>query len=160
MFPDDRAKLKAGRISNDERELILHHLGLIAKEYYAHTLLTRAGQLNYKLERFVGCFKVTPDVAKFENKYTLECSTEKDTKIANYFEYGTGLYNTKSPGKYRDGYIRPIRADHLAFMGNKGHLMLVDKVKGVKSVAAFTATVSHMKFHRATYQMGIRRTLT
>lgn len=157
MFPDEKAKLKAGRISYEEKELILQRLGELAQEKYDEFLMQGASAKGYNLEILKGSLKFDTDVFSFDNVYYLEGSDDNITRFANYFEYGTGLYNTKRAGKYRAGYIKPVDAEYMTFLSNKtGKFVKAKKTKGVEPIFAMEKAKKYVEFNRDVIQRNIR----
>ena len=155
-FPDDQAKLKSGRISPDEKLKILNELGKIAQEKYDEYIVAGGNAKGYNLIKLRGSLQFIPIIEEFENQYFLQGKNQKETDIANYFEYGTGLYNTKRAGKYRAGYIRPVSGEYMQFVAKDGKFVTTAQVKGVHPIFAMTKAVKYVTFHRKSFQREIR----
>jgi hypothetical protein len=155
-FPDEEAKLQAGRISNLEREEILIELGNIAQEKYDEFIVQGGLSKGYNLFKLKGSLKFKTDVESFENVYYLEGQDSNWTDIANYFEYGTGIYNTTRAGKWRGGYIKPIYADYMRFVNKFGKFVSTKRVKGVHPIFAMQKAIKYVDFNRKRLQRNIR----
>lgn len=150
-------QLPPGRISNYERALILEELGKIAQEKYDEYVVFGGLTLGYNLRALKGSLHFESDIINFENYYYLQGTDEKWTDIANYFEYGTGLYNTKRAGKYRGGYIKPVHGEYMRFISKKtGKFVIIDKVHGVRPVMAMQKAEKYIQFNREKLQREIR----
>ena len=156
MFPDDTAKLKAGRISNEEREIILTELGLVAQAKYDEFVVQGGQAKGYNLYKLQGSLSFRPNIQTFENEYWLEGRDSEWTKIAEYFEYGTGLHNQRRAGKYRAGYIKPKVQKYLQFVAKDGNFVSTKRVAGVKPIFAMTKAVKFVEFNRDRLQRDIR----
>lgn len=155
-FPDEEAKLSPGRITREEKLEILQQLGEIAQEKYDEYIVQGGMTKGYNLTKLKGSLKFEPDVEAFENEYYLEGEDEQWTKIANYFEYGTGLYNQRRAGKYRAGYIRANVADFMRFKTKDGKWVVTDKVRGVQPIFAMEKAIKYVQFNRKKLQREIR----
>jgi len=155
-FPDEEAKLKSGRIGMVERLHILETLGKYTQEKYDEYLTQGASTYGYDLEKLKGSLKFVPDIGTFENSYYLQGKDEHWTDIANYFEYGTGLFNSKRAGKYRAGYIRPVIKEYMKFVAKDGRSVITGQVKGVHPIFAMTKAIKYIEFNRGILQRGIR----
>ena len=147
--------LDPGRISNEERAHILEELGILAQIKYDEYVINNGR--GYNLQLLKGSLHFEKNIEDFSNKYWLEGANTELTNIANYFEYGTGIHNTKRAGKYRAGYIKPVTAEYLQFMGKKsGQWVKTDRVKGVKPVFAMTKALAFIEQNRTILQRAIR----
>jgi len=155
-FPDEEAKLSAGRISNDERMEILNELGAIAIDKYDEFVVQGGMTKGYNLRALKGSLKFTPDVKAFDNEYWLQGTDEHWTDVAYYFEYGTGLYNQTRAGKYRAGYIKPVTQDYMRFMSKDGKFVTTKRVKGVHPIFAMEKAKKFVEFNRERLQKQIR----
>lgn len=156
VFPDDEAKLQAGRISYEERAEILYRLGEIAQKKYDEFVIQGGSAKGYNLTPLVGSLQFKMNVEAFENDYWLEQVDEHWTKVAIYFEYGTGLFNTTRAGKYRAGYIKPVVEEYLSFVAKDGKFVKTKRVKGVQPVFAMTKAIKYVEFNRARIQRQVR----
>ena len=154
MFPDERAKLRAGRISNAEREDILTVLGVMAQGKYSELVVSNGSAKGQDLSRMKDALQFKPNVPAFENLYWLEGDTEHWTNVINYFEYGTGLYNTRTKGERKP--IRPVEEEYMKFIAKDGKFVRTKKVKGVHAVHALEATKAWMRDNRSRLQRQIR----
>lgn len=160
MFPDDEARLKSGPIDLSEKQIILETLGEFAQQKY-NEFVDRNSE-GYNLSVLKGCLQYEINLDTFDLDYYLEGRDQGLTDIANYFEYGTGLYNSKRAGKYRAGYIKPVHQKYMMFMGTKafeGDFIKTKRVKGVKPIFAMTKTIAFMKQNRKRFQHTIRERL-
>jgi len=155
-FPDDEAKLSAGRISNDERLAILVALGETAQLKYDEFVIQGGIARGYNLNVLQGSLQYEPNIDTFDNKYYLEGKDEHWTKVATWFEYGTGLYNQKRAGRYRAGYIKPIIKDYMSFVAKDGKFVITDKVRGVHPILAMEKAIKFVQFNRKHIQRDIR----
>jgi len=155
-FPDDEAKLKSGPISPAEKEEILTELGKIAQDKYDEYIVQGGMAKGYNLHVLMGSLKFSPDIESFENDYWLEGKDEHWTKIANYFEYGTGLYNQNRAGRYRAGYIKPQVQDYMKFVAKDGKFVMTQRVRGVHGIFAMEKAIKYTQFHRKSLQRAIR----
>lgn len=125
------------------RYRVLQLMGEEAKVRYNRNLLYGAGE--YNLKKLQGTLKFIPDLQNFKNIYYLEGKTDEITKIANYFEYGTGLFNTRT----RPRYIRPINYQYMRWQDkDTGQMIFVKKTKGVKPVFAMTKAVKSIELDK------------
>jgi len=146
MFPNDKAKLRAGRLAYFERYAILDELGKEAQRRYDRILTMNPR--GYNLGFLRGSLKYTPNMFTFDNEYSIEAQNLELTKIAYYFEYGTGLYNTRRRSANRQR-ITPVMKDALSFVSN-GKRVFAKEVKGVKPVYMMfkaTKSVEHDRLH-------------
>jgi hypothetical protein len=119
---------------------ILLKIGKETQIRYNRNLYHGAG--GYNLSKLKDSLKFIPDLQNFENNYYLEGKTEELTKLAYYFEYGTGLFNTRS----KKGYIRPINYEYMMWKDPEtGALIKAKKTKGVKPVFAMTKAIASVK---------------
>ena len=150
--------IRPGPISIDEKSLILDQLGRIAQDKYDEFIVAGGSVHGYDLEKLKGSLQFKQNPETFDNEYWLQGDDDHWTKIAEYFEYGTGLYNTKRAGKYRAGYIKPVVAEYMRFVSMKGgkHWVTTDRVKGVHPIFAMEKSIKYIEFKRANIQRGIR----
>ena len=156
VFPDEEAKLKSGRISDDEKEMILIALGEIARAKYDEFIVQGGNAKGYNLAELKGSLQYDTDVREFDNDYYLDGGNEHWTAVANYFEYGTGLYNQRRAGRYRAGYITPQTAEYMKFVTKSGDHVLTKKVKGVHPIFAMEKAIKFIEFNRKRLQRAIR----
>lgn len=149
-------ELRAGRLSITERLAILFEIGKEAQRRYNHNILTGAG--NYNLRMLKNSLQFEPDPYAFENVYWIDTGNEEKNKIADYFEYGTGLFNTKSrAGAMSRGYIRPIDSNYMVWKNkSSGKMIFAKKTKGVMPVFMMTKAVKSVQFDREYLQRQIR----
>jgi len=118
------------------RYRLLELLGAETQDRYNKNLLYGAG--SYNLSKLQGTLKFIPDLKNFKNDYYLEGDTEEQTKVAKYFEYGTGLFNTRT----KADYIRPVNAPMMVWKDkHTGKMIFAKKTKGVKPVFAMTKAI-------------------
>ena len=153
-FQDDTTKLTAGRISNAERAIILDRLGRDAQLLYDQFIMHN--EQGYDLRKLKGSLQFEPNIQAFKNRYYLKGKDSKWTKIAYYFEYGTGLFNTKKAGK---GYIEPVTREYMRFLCKDRRWHFSKKVEGVHPVFAMTKAEKIIQFNRADLQRQIRMEL-
>ena len=159
MFPDDQAKQEAEELEPDIRAIILQVLGEKAQGKYDDFVVQRGAAKGYDLQKLQGSLQFAPNLEANDNQYWLESWDQHWTDIANYFEYGTGLYNTKRAGKYRAGYIKPVHGEYLRISKRLkyGKGVITDKVAGVKPVFAMTLAIEWTKKNRLRLQKRILR---
>lgn len=135
--------VRSGRISNLERYYILQELGKIAQRIFNKNLEVRSTRENkrYNLNFIKDALKFESDPITFTNTYWVDVGSEDGNKIAAYYEYGTGLYNTKHRIIGRD-YIRPKNYDFLHFINNDGKHIYTKAVKGVEGIHYFRRTMN------------------
>jgi len=149
--------LSSGPISTSEKKDILFMLGRVAQEKYDEFIVQGGRAKGYNLESFKGYLKFKPDPVLFDNDYWLEGPTKDRTEIAEFFEYGTGLYNSLRAGQYRAGYIRPVTKKYMKFKSSAtGNWTVTDKVRGVQPIFAMTKALKFIEFHRIAIQRHIR----
>jgi len=136
-------KLRAGRISNIERLLILNELGKIAQKKYNENLLH--GAVSYNLGKLRNSLQFSPDPEEFDNAYWIEADSEELTKVAYYFEYGTGIFNTKNRKTARN-YITPTNGEYMVWKDKKSQKMIFAKrTKGVRPVFMMTKAINYVR---------------
>jgi len=149
------------------QELILTELGEIARAKYDEFVSQNRWQ--YDLSILRGSLQYEMDFQTFDNHYYLEGRDMHWTKIAKYFEYGTGLRNVLSVGRsYTTGRFQkkadivPLyaKALKLKIKDKDGKQVMAKYVKGVKPVLAMTDTIAYMEKNRHRLQMKIERYLT
>ena len=155
-FQNEEAKLNAGNISNSERLVILHELGKIAQGKYDDFIISGGTARGYKLYPLKGSLQYQPNMSSFDNEYWLQGTDDHWTKVAIWFEYGTGLYNQKRAGRYRAGYIKPVIKDYMTFVAKDGKFVKTDRVKGVHPILAMTKAIKYVEFNRKHLQKEIR----
>jgi len=146
---EEGTRLRPGRLSDKERIIILTELGHMAQKKYDD--LISHNRHDYKLKDLKGSLKFEVDIRRNLNTYWLEGETEALTKLANYFEYGTGLHNTKDP----KSYIKPIYSKVLKFKV-KNLMVYAKKTQGVKPTFAFTRAVRETDNTRTRRRIRIR----
>lgn len=145
-YERNKLQLRPGRISIKEKANLLHQLGIVAQELYDYNI-TRNEQ-GYNLHKLQGSLKFAIDPHTMSNHYYLEGKDEKWTNIAYYFEYGTGLYNSKRAGRYRAGYIHPVTEDYMTFLAKDGKWVSTDRVKGVRPILAMNKALRWINHNR------------
>ena len=122
--------VRRGPIGEAGRIAILVALGNIAREKYNEYVTKSHNEHNYALGNVLrGALRFHPDPVAFENHYYLEGLSEKVTQLALYFEYGTGLYNTKGTQEP----IKPKSKPYFTFYSKKHKTWIkVKEIKGVK----------------------------
>lgn len=157
-IPTESDRIKPGPISDYERALILNKLGKYAQAKYDEFIVSGGDALGYNLMALRGSLQFEIDVDNFENFYYIEGTDKHWTDVALYFEYGTGLYNSKRAGRYHAGYIKPVTADYLRFLTKKSprHWVTTDRVTGVRPVLAANKAIKLVEFERRKLQREIR----
>jgi hypothetical protein len=149
--------IKSGRISNKERFAILLELGRMAQEIYDH--IVTSNPRGYRLSMLEGSLKFQPNIETFNNVYWIDTGDEKLNDIAYYFEYGTGLYNTKVRFLRNRDYIRPVNRTLMIFRKPWHGILAMRKVKGVMPVSMMTKAVKTIDNERDYLQREIREQL-
>lgn len=132
-------------LPDDVKLAVLERMGRLAQSKYNQNLFF--GGKGYNLRFLMDTLYYAPDLEAFDNEYWVDTGTEEGNKIADYFEYGTGLYNTKG----RKKMIRPKRDDKMKFEGTKkfkGQFIFTKEVKGVKPVFMMTRAVNSVRHER------------
>jgi len=147
-------RLRAGRIANFDRLRILEALGEIAKKKFDRLLSDN--HQGYDLDYLQGSLKYEPNVDNFENFYYTDTGNEEDDRILDYFEYGTGMYNTKTRVAARKSITSKTPGKAMRFRkpykGQTGAM----SVKGVRPIFMFRKTIKSMEFNRPYLQKQIR----
>ncbi len=143
--------LRSGRLSCEERNIILDELGKIAIARFNRNLFF-GGLGKYALGKFKNALKYAPDIQEFENAYWVDTGKDKLNEIFDYFEYGTGLYNTRFAKKL----ITAKKGKVMAWKGKGGNWQFAKSQRGVKPVFAFKRTVMSMDHDRKHLQRKIR----
>ena len=143
--------IRSGRLSNDERLFILQMLGEEARRRYDRNLITGGHQYNLKILK--GSLQFAPDVEAFQNVYWIDTGSRKLNEIANYFEYGTGMYNTQRRGqaiksKTKGGVLKFRKAWH--------GIKFATSVSGVKPVFMKARAEKSIENERNSLQREIR----
>ena len=147
-------ELRSGRISNVERLLILNELGKIAKQKYNEYLLSGSDEYNYNLMKLRNALQFTPDIVNFDNVYWIDTGNEELTKVAYYFEYGTGIFNTVNK---RHAYITPKKGEFMVWKDKQSRqLVFVKRTKGVQPIFMMTKAVNYIRNNREVIQRQIR----
>ena len=120
--------MNAGRLSNDERLIILNELGLEVQSRFNKNI--KYNPHGYNLKLLLNSLHFAPDVNNFENYYWVDTGHDKLNELANYFEHGTGVHNTQ----FRRGPIVPIHADILWFRKEWMGIKAATMVQGVQPV--------------------------
>ena len=145
--------LRSGRISNYERFLILSELGKIAQQKYNEYLFSGSESYNYNLRKLRNSLQFEPDISNFDNAYWIDTGNEELTKVAYYFEYGTGIFNTTG----RRGYITPKKGEFMVWKDKQSRqLVFVKRTKGVQPIFMMTKAVNYIRNNREVIQRQIR----
>lgn len=147
----DEIKLRAGRLKDIERMAILQELGETARERFDYNLVNNSS--GYNLRIFRGALQYSPDIENFENAYFIDTGNDELNTIAEYFEYGTGIYNTRFRGR---GMIRPRVKQAMKFLAKNGKAVFAKEVKGVRPVFMMRKAVKSVEFDRKELQRQIR----
>ncbi len=140
-------KLKAGRMSMHERLFILNEVGKLAQEKYNELVMNN--RWRYNLRKLKNFLKYEVDPNYIENYYYLQGPDQHWTDVANYFEYGTGMYNSpRATGKYQKGkkMIEPMLEQYMVFFWKKkGRWSKSKEIKGVHATFAMTKAIAYIK---------------
>lgn len=143
-------RLRAGRLSNQERLIILNALGRITQQRFNKNL-KHNGQ-NYNLGILRDSLQFSPDINNFSNDYWIDTGDQKLNEIADYFEYGTGLYNVK----HRGTKITSPRGKKLKFRKAWHGIKFASSVKGVKPIFMMAKAVKSVENEKEKIQREIR----
>jgi len=130
---------------DDMKLHILNSIGKIAQGRYNQNLFF--GAKGYNLRMLMNTLHFEPNLSTFENRYWIETGSQELDKLAHYFEYGTGIYNSKGPKRM----IKPRSVGKMVFPGTKkfaGQMIFTDEIKGVKPVFMMTKAVESVKNER------------
>lgn len=134
--------VRSGRLANTEREMILDAIGNKAREKFNDIL--DSNNHSYNLGLFKNILYWEKDINEFKNIYYMKGETEEITKLAYYFEYGTGLYNTKLRTSGRDR-IYPKIADRFVFRKPWKGIKGARSVSGVRPIFMMTKSVKYVE---------------
>ena len=153
-------KLSRGRIATDERLRILYKLGKIAQDKYNDNLTMGSNATaSYNLSRLRNSLKFEPDPQNFDNYYYIDTGEDELTKIAYYFEYGTGIWNTQTRKSAR-AYIQAKNGKYMVFKNKKNQqLVFTKKQQGVHPVFMMTKAVNYVRNNHDILVRRIRRSL-
>jgi len=146
--------MKAGRISNIERKAILLELGKKVQEQY--NMIVKNNTQNYKLDILEDSLQFEPDIQNFNNIFWIDTGDAELTKIAYYFEYGTGLYNEQIRFARNRSYIYPVNSRMFKFRKPWHGISFMDKVAGVHPVAMMAKAIKIIDQNRNYIQRDIR----
>ena len=149
--------IKSGRISNRERLIILLELGKRVQKIYDNIVTNNPR--GYNLAMLEGSLQFLPNVNMFDNSYWIDTGDQKLNDIAYYFEYGTGLYNTKVRVMNR-GPILPVHGTLMLFRKPWHGILAARKVAGVQPVHMMTKAVKTVENDRYYLQREIREQLS
>lgn len=150
--------VRRGRISDNERLLILMELGKLVQRRYNKNL--KFGAHGYNLDLLKNSLKFSPNIEAFQNIYWIETGNKKLDEIANYFEYGTGLHNQRKRNQKGQFSKRTtIKAKTKRYMKFrkpwKGKLFMKE-VKGVQPVWMMQKAVKSVEQQKENLQKKIR----
>jgi len=134
-------RLRSGRLSYVEREILLERIGEEAEKRYRQNL-TNTG---YKGYWFMDAFKFIPDVYNFENYYELDTGNTELNKILGYLEYGTGLYGKRKRMIQSKKISKKTGQKLLLKFEYEGNWIFKRKVKGIKPGFMFTKAVESVR---------------
>jgi len=166
MVEDDN-KLRPGRLSNAERLEVLTYFGELAKLKYNEFLDDGAFNHGYDLRKLRDALQYKSNANYFQNVYYLELESRDWTDIAYYFEYGTGIFNTKASTSNLP--IRPVISKYLKVTfktprlvkrkdGSSGmtKVLFTTKVKGVEPIFAMAKAKKWVDQNKPTLWRAIR----
>jgi hypothetical protein len=142
-------KLRPGRISYDERLMILYKLGQIAQEKYNDYLTMGSNATrSYHLQKLRNSLQFAPDPKGFDNIYWIDTGNEELTKVAYYFEYGTGIWNTETRKSARS-HITAKSGGYMIWKDKKSQqLVFAKRTQGVHPVFMMTKAVNYIRNNR------------
>lgn len=126
------------------RGRLLKELGKEVQRRYKQNL--RENNYGYNLKLIENGVQFESDIVEFDNLYFFDNGEEKLDKIAYYFEYGTGLYNSSGKGKP----ITPKNAEFLTWIGKNGKRLFAKEVRGVHPLFALMKAVKSVDHDRKT----------
>ena len=149
-------KIRAGRLAYNERAIILDELGRETQRRYNDNILWRAG--GYNLQKLKNSLQFQSDIYSNQNTYWIDTGNEELNRIADYFEYGTGIHNTKSrPGATSTDYIRPKKKEFMKWRSKITNKMIFAKqTQGVRPVFMMTTAISSVEHDKDSLQRQIR----
>jgi len=147
-------RLRAGRLANAERLMILDEIGKYARKMYNRYLVQNSQ--GYDLSLLHDALQYAPDVDSFENDYWVDTGDEKLNDLASYFEYGTGMYNTKYRKSNRTRITSKTAGKAMVFRKPWKGISGAMSVKGVRPVFMFRRTLKSIEFNRPYIQREIR----
>ncbi len=148
--------LRAGRLTDMERLMILNALGDYARKKYADYVT--GNSQGYNLRLIKNGLKFVPDIAAFENDYYIDNGNKKQDDIAAYFENGTGIFNVKYRRSNRDR-IKPLHSKMLRFRKKWKGISGAASVAGVRPIYMLRRTLKSIEFNRMHLQRQIRMRL-
>jgi len=144
--------VRRGRLSDEERYLILERIGEEAENRYRQNLL-RTG---YKGDKFRNAFLFAPDVDAFDNEYTLDTGNSKLNQILQWLEYGTGLYGSLKHMIQSKRVSTKTGKQLLLKFKAEGDWIYKRQVKGIKPGFMFTKAVQSVRNEHNTLMQRYR----
>ena len=164
---EDQDKLRPGRLSNAERLEVLTYFGELAKLKYNEFLREASSNAGYDLRKLRDALQYKSNAYSFQNTYYLELENEDWTRIAYYFEYGTGLFNRKAATT--NTTIKPVYGKYLKiafkcpviFRRKDGsskitNVIFAKEVKGVQAMLSMTNAKVYIEDNKPTLWRHIR----
>ena len=133
--------VRAGRLANIERLMILEKIGQEADKRYRSNLINTG----YKGRWFKNAFKFEPDVESFDNYYELDTGNAELNQILTYLEYGTGLYGKRKRMIQSKKTSQKTGNKLLLKFKSEGKWFFKRKVKGIKPGFMFTKAVESVR---------------
>ena len=133
--------VRAGRLSNEERLVILEKIGKEAEKRYRQNLRNTG----FKKTWFNIAFQFAPDPINFDNDYMLDTGSEHLNRILQWLEYGTGLYGSRKR-MIQSSKTSPKTGNKLLLKFKVvGAWVYKRKVKGIKPGFMFTKAVESVR---------------
>ena len=162
--PTEQIALRSGRLAEDERALILQEFGEYAQGVF--NTIVNSRPKGYNLAFLDGALHFERDTKTFTNNYWVDTGSDHGNDLAKYFEYGTGLYNTKYQSSGRGkitsntkGKLMKFRKPWVSPNGKK--MTGAFEVKGVQPVYMMMRAIKSVKNNRsallrnARFKLGI-----
>lgn len=131
--------VKRGPMSVEAKYFALEQLGNEVQKRYKQNL--RRNTQGYNLKLIENGVKFESDPVTFSNMYFFDNGEDKLDKIALYFEFGTGLYNSSGKGQP----IKPKTAEYMTWIGKEGKRMFAKEVKGVQPIFALKKAIKSVE---------------
>ena len=138
---------------------ILKEIGRITVGRFNQNLYFGAGNYHLGLLKNALKFKIKNNATGIPSDiiYKIDSGEPELDKIAHYFEYGTGMYNTR----YAAGNIVPTNKRYMKFKGKKGKWVTAKQVKGVRAIFMMTRAIKSvenewdLRVQRAKMKLGL-----
>jgi hypothetical protein len=144
----------------EELRRVLEEIGRITVGRFNQNLYFGAGNYHLGLLKNALKYKVNknPTGVPSDITYKIDSGEPELDKIAKYFEYGTGAFNTR----YAGSHIVPNNQKFMRFKGKKGKWVTAKQVKGVRAIFMMTKAIKSvenewdLRVQRAKMKLGIK----